>query len=183
VRYDCYVSATATLLFASYILHNGVAWLKVESFFVPRHPRIPSFYFTRQTGSRVRRIYLSSLAASFPVWIFYTYNNFQWNVHRSALYEQVRPYEFLARDPWWVFTNGVFLHVVARSYGLTMLKLVRGSPRLGIVLLAVVLVIAFTVLDVVATILPGRYGAVGGLNPLVETVVGLQVSVGRGGAG
>lgn len=159
--YGWYVSWTATLLFGSYILHNFVAWLKIAPFFIGKTP----CFFTYRTGETVRWVYLSTLAATVPIWIFNAYINFKWNISNSSLYHRVRPYECLVRDPWWIFTNGVLFHVVTKTYGVSICQLVRKSPRLGILLLAIVFAVGFTVVDVVATVLEGRLGNVDGINP------------------
>lgn len=159
--YGWYVSWTATLLFSSYIMHNVVAWLKVKPFFIGKSPS----YFSYRTGKMVQWIYCVSLALTVPVWIFNAYNNFEWNISTSTLYRRVRPFECLVRDPWWIFTNVVLLHIIGRSYGMSVFELVRKSPRLGILLLAIVFAIAFTIIDLVATILEGKLGNVDGINP------------------
>lgn len=159
--YGWYVSCTAVLLFTSYMIHNSVSWLKVRPFFLGGGPS----YFELQTGKVVQRLYMGSLALTVPVWIFNAYNNFQWNNKTSNIYTEARPYKFLARDPWWVFTNITLLHIISRTYGLSVLQLVQKSPRLGIVLASIALAVVFTIIDVTATILEGTFSPIDGINP------------------
>lgn len=142
-------------------MHNIVAWLKVKPFFIGKSPS----YFSYRTGKMVQWVYCITLGLTIPVWIFNAYNNFEWNINSSTLYRRVRPFECLVRDPWWIFTNAVLLHIIGRSYGMSVFELVRKSPRLGILLLAIAFAIAFTIIDVVATILEGKLGNVDGINP------------------
>lgn len=158
--YGWYVSATATLLYCSYFVHNVVAWIKVLPFFIGRQP-----FFDEKTGKIVRWIYISSLACTAPALIFEAFNNFRFNNNINPLYTRVRPYEFLMKDPWWLFTNIVLLHIIARTYGVSIFRLVRSSPRLGILLCAVFLAIGFTAVDIAATIVQSALSHVDGINP------------------
>ena len=158
--YGFYVSWTATLLFSSYIMHNIVAWLKVKPFFIGKSPRLHY-----RTGKTVQWGYCIALCLTVPVWIFNAYNNFQWNINTRTIYRQARPLEFIARDPWRIFTNVVLLHIIGRSYGISVLEFVSKSPRLGILALAIVFAITFTVVDIVAAVLGDKLSNVDGINP------------------
>lgn len=136
-----YVSCTATLLFTSYILHNIIAWLRDEPFFIGASPT----YFSRRTSKAVRRVCIGTLAATVPVWIFNAYNNFLPMGHQHQ--QQARPC------------------TIGRSYGLSAIELVGRSAKLGIALIAIVFAATFTIVDVVATILEGGLGPVHGINP------------------
>jgi hypothetical protein len=144
-----YLSSTAALLYCSYILHNFVAWIKIGPFFVGKNP-----FFEPRLGVWVQRVYLSTWILTIPPIIFQIFNNFRYFNDISKMYTKVRPYEPLMRDPWWVSTNIVLLHVIRKSYGSGVLELIRRSPRLGILLAAVCLAICFTVADICASIIP-----------------------------
>lgn len=59
----------------------------------------------------------------------------------------------------------VLLHVIGKTYGIGILRLVRTSPRLGILLAAVFLAICFTIIDLVATVTKTRLSTVNGIEP------------------
>ena len=56
------------------------------------------------------------------------------------------------RDPWWIFSVLTFFHVVRKVYSLNIFKLVKKSPRFGILLTAMGLAIAFTIMDILASV-------------------------------
>lgn len=68
------------------------------------------------------------------------------------------------RDPWWIFTNVMLLHVIRKTYGASVFHLIGQSPRLGILLAAICLAIIFTIMDILASILPSL-SIVDGINP------------------
>ena len=144
--YGYYLSSTAALLYCSYFTHNVVAWLKIKPFFTGAQP-----FFGLQYSTWVRRIYLATLAMTVPALIFEIYNNFRFFNNFSRLYAQVRPYEPLMRDPWWIFSCFTLFHVIKRSYSLKLFKLVQRSPRFGIMLLAIMLAVSFTIVDILST--------------------------------
>lgn len=90
--YGWYVSSTAVLLYASYFLHNVVAWIKVGPFFTGRQP-----FFDYRVGKTVRKVYFLTLAPTAPTLIFEAVNNFLYNNNINDLFERTRPYEFLMR--------------------------------------------------------------------------------------
>jgi low temperature requirement protein LtrA len=73
-----------------------------------------------------------------------------------------RLFEPLARDPWWVFTTIKLVLAINDNYEFTIPKLVRISPRFGVMLLCLFVSIVFVVVDVVFMILVSKRG---GLNP------------------
>jgi hypothetical protein len=148
--YGWYLSSTASLLYCSYFTHNVVAWLKIRPFFKGSHPSFPP-----AVCRWITRVYLTTLALSAPVIVFEIYNNFRFFNNMSRLYERVRPYEPLMRDPWWVFSGVVFFHIIRECYSLNAFKLMRISPRFGILILAIFLAMAFTVVDIISSIVPG----------------------------
>jgi hypothetical protein len=146
--YGYYLSATAALLYCSYFTHNIVAWLKIKPFFTGAQP-----FFGPQYSTWVCWVYLLTLAMTAPVLIFEISNNFRFFNNFSRIYANVRPYEPLMRDPWWIFSCFTLFHVIKKSYSLKLLKLIQCSPRFGIMLLAIFLAICFTIVDILSTVI------------------------------
>ncbi|RSM18746.1 hypothetical protein CDV31_002466 [Fusarium ambrosium] len=141
------LSSTAALLYISYFVHNVIAWLKIKPF-------LPKW------GSRV---FIISLLAVQPFWVLETWANFQYhNNLGSNVLDTSRLFEPLARDPWWVFTTIKLVLAINDNYEFTIPKLVRISPRFGVMLLCLFVSIVFVVVDVVFMILVSKRG---GLNP------------------
>lgn len=157
--YGWYLSSTAALLYCSWVIHNIVAWIKIRPFFIGQGPFFPS-----RVGPRVQIAYLVTLALTIPPIILQIFDNFRYFNNINPLYQKVRPYEPLFRDPWWVFTNIILLHVIRKTYGTSVFRLIGQSPRLGILLAAVCLAIIFTIMDILASILHGL-STVDGINP------------------
>jgi hypothetical protein len=157
--YGWYLSSTAALLYCSWVIHNIVAWIKIRPFFIGQ-----GCFFPSKVGPKVQIAYLVTLALTIPPIILQIFDNFRYFNNINPLYRSVRPYEPLFRDPWWVFTNIVLLHVIRKTYGTSVFRLIRQSPRLGILLAAVCLAIIFTIIDILASILPGL-STVDGINP------------------
>lgn len=121
--YGWYLSATATLLFMSYFLHNVVAWLKIRPF-LPRW------------GSRA---FVISLLCVQPFWIAEAWSNFEYfNGLGSDANVRMRPWEALVRDPWWIFTTWKLIDAIKKTYGFRIWALVRINSRFGIMLLCMV---------------------------------------------
>jgi hypothetical protein len=157
--YGWYLSSTAALLYCSWVVHNIVAWIKIRPFFIGQGSFFPS-----RVGPKVQKTYLVTLALTVPPIILQIFDNFRYFNNINPLYRNVRPYEPLFRDPWWVFTNIILLHVIRKTYGTSVFRLIHQSPRLGILLAAVCLAIIFTIIDILASILPGL-STVDGINP------------------
>ncbi len=121
--YGWYLSATATLLFISYFLHNVVAWLKIRPF-LPRW------------GSRV---FIISLLCVQPFWVAEAWSNFSYfNGLGSDANVRMRPWEALVRDPWWIFTTWKLIDAIKKTYGFKLWALTRINSRFGIMLLCMV---------------------------------------------
>ena len=154
-----YLSATATLLYCSWFIHNIVAWMKIRPFFMDT-----GSLFSRKTGVWTRNIYMGTLVLTIGPIILQIYDNFRFFNGLSDFYKGVRPYEPLFRDPWWVFTCFVLFHVVSKCYGTGVLELVKRSPRFGILLAAIFLSLTFTTLDIISSI-HNFLGSTDGINP------------------
>ncbi|KAF2626260.1 hypothetical protein BU25DRAFT_344148 [Macroventuria anomochaeta] len=146
--YGWYLSATATLLFISYFLHNVVAWLKIRPF-------LP------QWGSR---LFIISLLCVQPFWIAEAWSNFSYfNSLGSDANVRMRPWEALVRDPWWIFTTWKLIDAIKKTYGFKICALIRINSRFGIMLLCMFFSIAFLLTD--AAVSAARVTASSGINP------------------
>ncbi|OAL53936.1 hypothetical protein IQ07DRAFT_463769, partial [Pyrenochaeta sp. DS3sAY3a] len=146
--YGWYLSATATLLFISYFLHNVVSWLKIRPF-LPRW------------GSR---LFIISLLCVQPFWIAEAWSNFSYfNSLGSDANVRMRPWEALVRDPWWIFTTYRLIDAIKKTYGYSIIALVRINTRFGIMLLCMFLSIVFLLTDVAVS--AARVTANSGINP------------------
>lgn len=157
--YGWYLSSTAALLYLSYILHNLVSWMKIKPFF---HGK--STIFKPRFVKWTTRIYLSTLALTVPPILFQIADNFRYFNGYSGWYVQIRPYEPLMRDPWWVFCCGILFYVISKSYGMGVMKIVKKSPRFGILFISIILALIFTCLDIVVSI-HNFIGETDGINP------------------
>jgi hypothetical protein len=146
--YGWYLSATATLLFISYFLHNVVSWLKIRPF-------LPLW------GSR---FFIISLICVQPFWIVEAWSNFAYfNSLGSDTNVHTRPWEALLRDPWWVFTTWKLVTSIKTTYGFKLWALMRINTRFGIMLLCMAFSIAFLLTDVVVS--AAKLTASSGINP------------------
>lgn len=157
--YGWYLSSTAALLYCSWFIHNIVAWMKIKPFIVDQGSLFPP-----KVGKWVRYIYMATLFCTIPPIILQIVDNFRFFNNINDFYTQVRPYEPLFRDPWWVFTCLVLFHVVQKCYGTGVIELVKRSPRFGILLAAIILSLTFTTLDIASSI-HDFLGTTDGINP------------------
>ncbi|KAF2830649.1 hypothetical protein CC86DRAFT_378912 [Ophiobolus disseminans] len=146
--YGWYLSATATLLFISYFLHNVVSWLKIRPF-------LPLW------GSR---FFIISLLCVQPFWVAEAWSNFSYfNSLGSDANTRMRPWEALLRDPWWIFTTWKLISAIKKTYAFKLWALIRINSRFGIMLLCMVFSIVFLVTDVAVS--AARVTANSGINP------------------
>ncbi|PVH67944.1 hypothetical protein DL98DRAFT_387996, partial [Cadophora sp. DSE1049] len=157
--YGFYLSSTAALLYCSYFTHNVVAWMKIRFFFTGQRP-----LFGPRYCKWVRWIFLTTLAMTIPALIFEIFNNFRFFNNYSTLYQTVRPYEPLMRDPWWIFSCFTLFHVIRKGYSLKFFKLVGRSPRFVVMLIAIFLAIIFTIMDILSSV-TSRLRGTDGINP------------------
>ncbi|KAJ9611982.1 hypothetical protein H2200_003577 [Cladophialophora chaetospira] len=157
--YGWYLSSTAMFLYFSWIIHNIVAWMKIKPFFTDSNSM-----FKVQTGRWVRRVYLGTLALTVPFICWQISNNYRFFNNINDFYVKVRPYEPLMRDPWWVFTCLVLFHVINSVYGTGVFELIKRSPRFAILLIAIILALIFTAVDIAASI-HNFTGSTDGINP------------------
>ncbi|KAH8725140.1 hypothetical protein GQ44DRAFT_707825 [Phaeosphaeriaceae sp. PMI808] len=146
--YGWYLSTTATLLFISYFLHNVVSWLKIRPF-------LPLW------GSR---LFIISLMCAQPFWVAEAWSNFAYfNSLGSEANVQMRPWEALLRDPWWIFTTWRLIGAIKKTYGYSLWALVRINTRFGVMLLCMALSIAFLLTD--AAVSAAKITTSSGINP------------------
>lgn len=90
--YGWYLSATATFLYLSWLVHNFVAWLKIKPFFLDARSM-----FTHKVGRWVARIYLITLAMTVGPICLQIVDNYLYFNNINNRYYHVRPYETLMR--------------------------------------------------------------------------------------
>lgn len=136
------------LLYLSYNLHNIINWIKLKPF-LPRWGL---------------HLYLWSVIAVFPFWIAEIYFNFAYHNHLGGHehFRQIRPFEALFREPWWIFTTIYLVYIIKRCYNLSIDRLVRLEPRFAMLMASIALSLAFIIADVVET---ARNSSFVGRNP------------------
>ncbi|MCJ1465986.1 hypothetical protein MMC07_004605 [Pseudocyphellaria aurata] len=146
--YGWFLSTTAVLLIISYQLHNVVAWIKIKPFLPP-------------WGGK---FYIYTLIVVQPFWVVELYFNFiYFNRTGDSTFRDIRAWEALARDPWWIFTTCRLVFIIKRDYFWRLKELIRTSPRFGVLIFCMCLSIGFLVVDVVVTA-AGKTGRIG-INP------------------
>ena len=143
--YSWYLSSTATFLYLSYNLHNVVAWMKTKPFL----PRWGSL------------LYIGTILLVFPYWVAEMYFNFAYFNLGDQYFQRTRPWEALARDPWWLFTSCFLIYVIKRDYDLGVVELIRASPRFAILITCICASLAFIIVDVIVT----AAGGLSSVNP------------------
>lgn len=148
--YNWYLSSTALLLNISYSLHNVIAWLKNK-------PLLSLSW---------SRVYIGTVILVQPYWAMEITANFLYFSGKNDLYVSTRPYEALCRDPWWIFTVCNLFYNIQTRYEFGYLEIMRVSPRFAILLGAMILSIAFIILDIlsVTRVIAGK-GVPDGINP------------------
>jgi hypothetical protein len=149
--YGWYLSVTAIGLNISWALHNVIAWMKCKAFL----------------SRKVSIFYIVTVILCWPYWGLEIYANFTYFNNINKLFLKTRPLEPLFRfvilsslplwmnlltklicsDPWWVFTTVNLFWTIKRQYSFGLYELVRISPRMGIMLLAMCLSIIFIIVD------------------------------------
>ncbi|KAL2813037.1 hypothetical protein BDW59DRAFT_178355 [Aspergillus cavernicola] len=148
--YGWYLSATAIGLIISWSLHNVIAWLKNKAFM----------------NRPVSVFYIGTIILVQPYWVLEIYANFAYfNEINPAIYEKIRPWEALLRDPWWIYTTCNIFWVIKTHYNFKITELVRECPRFGLVLGSICLSIIFLVLDILSAIGVFQGAMKRGINP------------------
>ncbi|KAI9803286.1 MAG: hypothetical protein M1825_002077 [Sarcosagium campestre] len=145
-----YGCGTAIFLYLSWWLHNVVAWIKNKP-------------FLSRWGSW---LYIGTVIFVFPYWVAEMYLNFNYFNDlpgRNYYFQRTRPWEALARDPWWIFTTCDLVYIIKRQYNVGLIELIRASPRFGVLLLSMLLSIIFLLTDVIVS--AGHLSQNDGINP------------------
>ncbi|KAB8224279.1 hypothetical protein BDV33DRAFT_188256 [Aspergillus novoparasiticus] len=115
--YGWYLAASAIGLIISWSLHNVIAWMKNRPFM----------------GRKTSLWYVGTIILAQPYWATEIYANFAYfNNVNDTVYERIRPWEALFRDPWWIYTTCNLFWVVKTHYNFGLLELVRECPRFGL---------------------------------------------------
>ncbi|KAF2415507.1 hypothetical protein EJ08DRAFT_571283, partial [Tothia fuscella] len=147
--YGWYLSVTAIFLNISWIMHNVIAWMKSKPF-LPR---------------KISYIYIGTVALSVPYWIVEMYANFTYFNNINNLFHYTRPYEAIFRDPWWIFTTVNLFWNIIRRYEFGILELIRVSPRFAVLLAAMMLSVAFIIVDILSVTAVFQSNLPEGINP------------------
>ncbi|KAN0102102.1 hypothetical protein V8E51_012612 [Hyaloscypha variabilis] len=135
--YGWYLSCTATLLYISFFVHNIVSWMKIKRFLPP-------------WGSK---LFIGTIFLALPYWISETYFNFEYfNNLGDNSFVLTRPWEAPMRDGWWVFTTCRLIYIIKNTYNISLIKLIRESPRFGVLIMSMLLSIAFVFIDIAFTV-------------------------------
>ncbi|KAL5344148.1 hypothetical protein BJX70DRAFT_352665 [Aspergillus crustosus] len=148
--YGWYLSATAIGLIVSWSLHNVIAWMKNRAFM----------------SRPLSVFYIGTIILVQPYWALEIYANFAYfNNINPVVYEKIRPWEALARDPWWIYTTCNIFWVIKTHYNFNITELVRECPRFGLLLGSMCLSIIFLVLDILSATGVFRGAMELGINP------------------
>ena len=147
--YGWYLAAGGVFLNISWSMHNVIAWLKNRPFL----------------SRKVSLIYIGTVIAVQPYWIVEMVAAFLFFNDYSNLFTYTRPFESLFRDPWWLFTTVSLFWNIKRRYEFSIIELVRVSPRLGMLLGAMILSICFIVCDILSVTHVIDSGSADGINP------------------
>jgi hypothetical protein len=69
---------------------------------------------------------------------------------QSRIFVYSRPWEAFFRDPWWLFTVSNLLWVIKTQYEFSLVELVQVSPRFAVLLTAMLVSVAFEIVDILA---------------------------------
>ncbi|KAF2811837.1 uncharacterized protein BDZ99DRAFT_487402 [Mytilinidion resinicola] len=127
-----WLSCGAIFLNASWVLHNVIAWMKIKPF-LSRPASI---------------LFITTIILSIPYWVLEIYANFAYFHNINTLFLKTRPWEALCRDPWWILTTIVLFYNIKVRYELRIADIIRISPRFGVMMGAMVVSIAFIIIDV-----------------------------------
>merc|ERR1712000_617172 len=118
--------------------------------------------FLNKTASR---LFIGSVILVQPYWVVEIYANFTYFHNVNTVFLKTRPWEALCRDPWWVLAACILFYNIKTKYDLSITQIVQISPRCAV----------------------GDFRtqvcATGWYQPVLETVLRLQVSDGFRGPG
>ncbi|KAH6667872.1 hypothetical protein B0J14DRAFT_489014 [Halenospora varia] len=132
--YGWYLSITAVFLNISWSLHNVVAWMKTRPFM----------------GRKTSIFYIVTVCLVQPYWILEIYANFTYFNNINDIFLKTRVFEALFRDPWWIYTTCCLVYNIRTRYNFGVFEILYLSPRLAVMLVAMVLSIIFLIIDICA---------------------------------
>ncbi|KAH6708832.1 hypothetical protein BKA61DRAFT_645844 [Leptodontidium sp. MPI-SDFR-AT-0119] len=132
--YGWYLSVTAIFLIISWNLHNVIAWIKVRPFI----------------GRKTSFIFIGTIVLVQPYWVLEIYADFTYFNNINDIYLKTRVIEALFRDPWWVYTTCCLLYNIRTRYNFGLFELMRFSPRFAVMIIAMILSLIFTIIDICA---------------------------------
>ena len=147
--YGWWLSVGAIFLNASWVLHNFIAWIKNKPFFT----------------KRISMLYVGTVILTIPYWVVEIYANFAYFHGVNNIFLHTRPYESLVRDPWWIFTTISLFYNIQTRYELSIIQIVRISPRFAVMLLAMLMSIAFLIVDILSVTSVLKNSLPVGINP------------------
>jgi len=123
-----------------------------------------------------RLVFLITLGLVQPFWVLETYANFQYFSGNGRIDIYTRPWEPLGREPWWIFTTCWLIWQCKSKYQLTVMELLKLSPRFGVMILCMFVSIVFSIVDVVVTV--DNLSTDEGINPFwrVSILIGCRQS-------
>ncbi|KAJ5650262.1 uncharacterized protein N7484_003985, partial [Penicillium longicatenatum] len=133
--YGWYLASTAIGLIFSWSLHNVISWMKNRPFM----------------SRKLSLFYIGTIILAQPYWATEIYANFAYfNNINLTVYERIRPWEAMFRDPWWIYTTCNLFWVIKKHYNFGIIGLVRECPRFGLMLGSMCLSIFFIVADILS---------------------------------
>lgn len=118
--------------------------------------------FLSKTASR---LFIGTVILVQPYWIVEIYANFTYFHNVNDIFLRTRPWEALCRDPWWILAALILMYNIKTRYELTIVQIVRISPRFAVMLGAMFLSICFIVLDVLSVTSALKSALPVGINP------------------
>jgi hypothetical protein len=122
-------------------------------------------------GRKTSIFYIVTVALVQPYWVLEIYANFTYFNNINDIFLKTRPFEALfrytsisnspnffskntmltsTRDPWWIYTTCCLLYNIRTRYNFGLFELMYISPRFAVMLLAMILSIIFTIIDICA---------------------------------
>lgn len=118
--------------------------------------------FLSKTASR---LFIGTVILVQPYWVVEIYANFTYFHNVNDVFLKTRPWEALCRDPWWILAAVILIYNIKTRYDLTIIQIIRISPRFAVMLGAMFLSICFIVLDVLSVTSALKSALPVGINP------------------
>ena len=118
--------------------------------------------FLSKTASR---LFIGTVILVQPYWVVEIYANFTYFHNVNDVFLRTRPWEALCRDPWWILAAVILIYNIKTRYDLSIIQIIRISPRFAVMLGAMFLSICFIVLDVLSVTSALKSALPVGINP------------------